>query len=204
MKSPSVRSASAAAAIGIHVIAAAALLAQAPVRSVLLSAPPLMVELISAPRREAPPADVRPPQPTRVARLPELPLPPDVLVPSAPPTPPPSVAAPSAPAVPAAAPVASAQAITPAIYDADYLQNPPPDYPRLSRRMQEEGRVVLRVLVNTEGAAADIEIGRSSGHPRLDDAAREAVRRWKFIPARRGDDRIAAWVLVPISFRLKG
>src|ERR1700740_2668549 len=161
MKSPSIRSASAAAAIGIHVIAAAALLAQAPVRSVLLSAPPLMVELISAPPREAPPADVRPRQPTRVARLPELPLPPDVLVPSAPPTPPPSVAAPAA----------SAQAITPAIYDADYLQNPPPDYPRLSRRMQEEGRVVLRVLVNTEGAAADIEIGRSSGHPRLDDAA---------------------------------
>jgi protein TonB len=94
--------------------------------------------------------------------------------------------------------------VTPPVFNADYLVNPPPPYPTLSRRKGEEGRVVLRVLVNAAGTAQTVEIRASSGHERLDMAARDTVRRWKFVPARRGAEPVSAWVLVPISFRLEG
>lgn len=92
--------------------------------------------------------------------------------------------------------------ILPPQFDAAYLRNPEPDYPALSRRLREEGRVVLRVLVTEEGAPQQVELRQTSGHPRLDQAALEAVRRWRFAPARRGADRLAAWVLVPLAFSL--
>jgi len=94
--------------------------------------------------------------------------------------------------------------ITAPIFNADYLRNPPPAYPTLSRRIGEQGRVVLRVLVSAAGSPQAVEIRESSGHPRLDRAAREAVERWRFVPAKRGDQPIAAWVLVPVSFSLEG
>lgn len=87
-------------------------------------------------------------------------------------------------------------------FDAAYLQNPEPDYPSLSKRFGEEGRVILRVLVNPEGQPEQVEIRQSSGHVRLDQAALGTVRRWRFTPARRGAERLAAWVLVPLSFQL--
>jgi protein TonB len=70
--------------------------------------------------------------------------------------------------------------------------------------MGEQGRVVLRVLVNADGRPEQVELRGSSGSPRLDGAALETVRRWKFVPARQGERPVAAWVLVPISFRLEG
>lgn len=88
-------------------------------------------------------------------------------------------------------------------FDADYLDNPKPAYPPLSRRMGEEGRVVLRVRVAAGGLPTDIGIHTSSGSARLDQAAFDAVRRWKFVSARRGTEAIAASVLVPIVFSLK-
>lgn len=93
--------------------------------------------------------------------------------------------------------------ITQARFDADYLQNPKPVYPPASRRLGEEGKVVLRVHVTPEGHAAEIEIKGSSNFPRLDNAARDAVARWRFVPARSGDAPIATWVLVPIVFALE-
>ncbi len=92
--------------------------------------------------------------------------------------------------------------VLPPRFDAAYLRNPEPDYPALSRRFREEGRVVLRVLVSEEGISRHLEIRDSSGHPRLDQAALEAVRRWRFTPARRGTEPTAAWVLVPLTFSL--
>ncbi|HRE17577.1 MAG TPA: energy transducer TonB, partial [Rhodocyclaceae bacterium] len=74
-------------------------------------------------------------------------------------------------------------AIVPPKFDAAYLANPPPPYPGMSRRLNETGRVLLRVKVSPEGLPTDIDIAQSSGYPRLDEAAREAVRGWKFIPA---------------------
>jgi protein TonB len=91
----------------------------------------------------------------------------------------------------------------PASADAAYLHNPAPVYPPLSRRRGEEGRVVLRVRVLDDGSAATVEIATGSGYPRLDNAARETVRNWRFVPARRGDARIDSWLNIPIVFRLE-
>lgn len=96
----------------------------------------------------------------------------------------------------APAPVAAAR------FDADYLNNPEPAYPLLSRRQGESGKVLLLVQVTAHGTAAQVEIKQGCGFPRLDQAALNAVRNWRFVPARRGDDTVAASVLVPITFRL--
>ena len=88
-------------------------------------------------------------------------------------------------------------------FDAAYLNNPRPEYPRIARRMGEQGRVLLNVFVNAAGNPEKVEIRASSGHARLDQAAREAVQRWKFVPARRGNEPVSAWVIVPVSFVLE-
>jgi protein TonB len=123
--------------------------------------------------------------------------------PEASPAPSPVVVPPApAPVPPVAAPPAPVQATQPR-FDADYLDNPKPPYPPLSRRMGEQGRVVLRVHVTPDGAAGEVLLASSSGSPRLDESALATVRRWKFVPARRGTDAVAAWVLIPIAFTLK-
>lgn len=88
-------------------------------------------------------------------------------------------------------------------FDAAYLDNPPPAYPPLSRRLGEQGRVLVRVFVEPGGSPKQVELRASSGHRRLDAAAVAAVRRWRFVPARRGEEPVGAWVLVPISFNLR-
>jgi len=115
-------------------------------------------------------------------------------------TAPPPPAAPPPPVQAAPAPVA----VTPPDYGAAYLNNPAPVYPPMSKRLREQGRVVLRVHVAATGGVDEIQVRTSSGHLRLDQAAREAVQRWKFVPARHGGESIAAWVLVPIPFVLIG
>jgi protein TonB len=65
----------------------------------------------------------------------------------------------------------------------------------------EAGRVVLNVQVSATGAAEQVSVRTSSGSERLDQAALKAVKQWKFIPARRGDEAVAAQVLVPITFK---
>jgi len=101
-------------------------------------------------------------------------------------------------------PAAPSQAVqTAPRFDADYLENPAPVYPQLSRRAGEEGKVVLRVFVEPSGLPSRVEVRTSSGFERLDKSAVAAVGRWKFIPARLGDDVVGAWVLVPINFSLK-
>lgn len=106
--------------------------------------------------------------------------------------------------MPIAATAPPAASVSEPRFDAAYLDNPAPVYPALSRRLREDGRVLLRVFVESSGRPGQIEINVSSGSPRLDQAARDAVSRWKFIPARRGAEAVAAWVLVPIVFNLRG
>lgn len=92
---------------------------------------------------------------------------------------------------------------TPPSYTADYLRNPPPEYPLSARRLGQEGKVVLRVKVDPFGAPVEVHLAQSSGVMSLDRAALEAVQRWSFVPARRGEEAVAAWVEVPIRFQLR-
>jgi protein TonB len=92
-------------------------------------------------------------------------------------------------------------ALTAARFDADYLHNPAPAYPAQSRRLKEEGTVLLLVRVSVEGAPLSVEIRNSSGFERLDEAGLQAVRQWRFVPAKRGSENVAASVLVPIQFK---
>ena len=116
-----------------------------------------------------------------------------------------------APAAPLAAspefrqppPVAAVEPLIQARFDADYLRNPAPAYPAPSRRLGEEGKVVLRVLVSPQGMAEAVELKSASGSPRLDDAALNTVKNWRFSPARRGETPVQSWVLVPIIFKLE-
>lgn len=93
--------------------------------------------------------------------------------------------------------------LTPARFDAAYLHNPKPEYPPASRRGSEEGKVLLRVSVGTDGSAQSVEVISSSGFSRLDQAAMAAVRRWRFAPARRGETPVEGNVRVPINFSLE-
>jgi protein TonB len=77
-----------------------------------------------------------------------------------------------------------------------------PRYPPESARAREEGTVLLRVLVDEAGAPQQVDIARSSGHARLDNAAREAVSRARFRPVLRNGVAIPVWGTVPIAFRL--
>ncbi|MDR2690349.1 MAG: energy transducer TonB [Azoarcus sp.] len=88
-------------------------------------------------------------------------------------------------------------------YDAAYLHNPQPPYPSMSKSLREEGTVMLRVHVLSDGKAEQVDIKQSSGSRRLDEAARASVSRWRFLPARRGSEAVASWVLVPITFHLE-
>jgi protein TonB len=92
-------------------------------------------------------------------------------------------------------------ALTAARFDADYLHNPAPAYPAQSRRLKEEGTVLLLVRVSVEGTPLSVEVRNSSGFERLDEAGLQAVRQWRFVPAKRGGENVAASVLVPIQFK---
>jgi protein TonB len=103
-----------------------------------------------------------------------------------------------------ATPTPTASIPTQPRFDAAYLDNPKPPYPGISRRLGEQGRVVLRVSVTAGGLPQTVQIHTSSGYARLDDSALETVRRWKFVAAKLGNEPVAATVLVPIIFSLKG
>ena len=117
---------------------------------------------------------------------------------------------PSAPAEPAPAPTTASNSsadATPTVVmpssSAAYLNNPRPAYPSISRRMGEQGKVMLRVFVNAQGQPERIEIKQSSGFERLDKAAIAAVQRWKFTPGTRNGVAEAMWNIVPINFVLE-
>ncbi|MGC2306279.1 energy transducer TonB, partial [Candidatus Binatus sp.] len=86
---------------------------------------------------------------------------------------------------------------------ADYASNPPPIYPAVARRREQQGTVTVKVLVGADGSVERAEIADSSGFDALDDAALDTVRsRWRFVPARRAGLAVESWVLVPIRFAL--
>jgi protein TonB len=88
------------------------------------------------------------------------------------------------------------------LVQASYGYAPKPEYPHSARSAGKEGRVLLRVLVDAQGKTKTVEVNLSSGSDALDRAAVDAVRRWRFSPARHGDQPVESWVRIPIDFRL--
>lgn len=114
-----------------------------------------------------------------------------------------AVSKPPEPAPPQEAPIEPAHMpVTPPRVDASQLKNPAPPYPSLSRRLREEGTVVLELLILADGTVGEIRVQTSSGFSRLDQSALETVRHWKFVPAKRGDQSIAYTYLQPLEFSL--
>lgn len=195
-----------AVTVALHAALVVGLLSYAPARQTLAELAPIMVNLIQ-PQQPEPPKELPKPKPVVKQPIKVEPKPQPLLTVTEPtPTPSPIVAPPPPPPQPVepiAAPPAPPAPIIPPQFNADYLNNPAPQYPALSKRLGEEGRVILRVYVDERGLPARVEMRTSSGHGRLDEIALETVKQWKFVPARRGDQAVSAWVLVPISFSLR-
>lgn len=109
---------------------------------------------------------------------------------------------PAAGKMPDALPIAQMVTTTPS-FDASYLKNPAPEYPSRAKRRGMEGVVMLGVLVAENGLAKSVNIAKSSGFSMLDASALDTVKRWKFVPAKRGNESVEARVMVPIEFRLE-
>jgi len=184
--------------IGLHGLVGLALATQRIVAD--YEPPPMIVSLLEVPTisEQPPPPAVPHFEPLQLPPLtiPEM-APIDEAVPAA-------ITVAAAPSAPESAPAVTAQEpIAEARFDVNYLNNPPPTYPVASRRMREEGLVVLRVKVRADGRVDAVLVHQRSGSMRLDEAALAAVKHWKFIPAKRGSQPIDSWVLVPIQFELK-
>ena len=188
----------------------------------------MVADWIEAPQPEVPPAPPAPPAPPKAATPPA----PQPKGPAPPPPPParapaaqaapvrPAVqtgsrgrrlvtgsagasaanaitAAPSAPPAPPAPPKVELPSSS-----ASYLNNAPPHYPAISRRMGEQGRVVVRALIDTNGTASQASIQTSSGYERLDQTALSTVQRWRYVPGKRGGVPEAMWFSIPLNFVL--
>jgi protein TonB len=125
------------------------------------------------------------------------PSPSAITAPPAPPEPP--APAPAQEPAPSPAAPATPRTITSGV---EYIQAPQPQYPMAAKRMGEEGQVILRVLVNEKGRSEGVEIQKSSGSTRLDEAARQSVRRALFKPYIENGKPVAVYAIVPIKFQL--
>ncbi len=220
------------AILGVHGAVLWALLQVEAVRDAVRESAPMFVDWIAAPAPAVVPVTpVMPvlptPQPPRVVprkieaatpRSKPLPSPPAPLVTATPSLSSAPGAEPAAPALPAAAepvagpapalaavpspaPPAAPQQIPPSAVQ--YLVEPAPEYPRLSARAGETGRVMVRVLIDAGGLPREVQVGRSSGFPRLDAAALAAVQKARFRPPTLNGQPVFGWANVPIDFGLE-
>lgn len=217
------------AVVGLHVGLIWALQSGLLLRTAQLIVPvEVLAQLIELPQPEptppAPPAPPVPPaQPVKPAPVQKKSVPKPVVRPQAQPlaiadpTPSPDaptgslvptpVATPATVAVAEAPAAAAAPPSPPAVQlpssNADYLQNPKPSYPALSKRLGEQGKVVIRVLIGADGTPRKAELRQSSGFERLDQAALNTVLKWRYVPGKRGGVAEDMWFNVPINFVLE-
>ena len=214
------------AVVGFHVLGLWALQAGLLRRAVELVVPvSVMAELIEPPQPQLPPTAPPPvqrtapkpqaaphpkpvapvaAQPVAVASPTPSPLAPVGVIepqPPAAPTPVTTVAEPAGPAAPPAPPAPPKIELPSS--SADYLNNPPPPYPPLSKRLGEQGKVVVRAFIEANGTATKAEIRTSSGYERLDQAALQTVLKWRYVPGKRAGAAEAMWFNVPIHFVLE-
>ncbi|MBN8476662.1 energy transducer TonB [Sulfuritalea sp.] len=192
-------------AAAAHALLIALIAVVVPAEQLKAAIQPMAVRLVEILPELPKPKPPEPPRPKKLQPPAPLPLLTSNAVSDAAPA---FVVQPQPPAPPRALPIDVAPApapvaITAARFDADYLHNPKPVYPHASRRLGEQGKVLLRVFVSAAGLAEKVEIKLGSGFARLDQAAEEAVSRWRFVPAKRGEQAIAGWVQVPITFQLE-
>lgn len=100
-------------------------------------------------------------------------------------------------------PAKTIEEYTPPSFSAEYLHNPAPEYPPQAKRRGEQGRVLLRVTVSASGEATVVLVSQSSGYALLDQSALQAVRAWRFAPARFNNHAVVAEVTVPVKFTLE-
>lgn len=156
-----------------------------------------------APQPVVPRKPVAPPPAPKLAADPELAPAPKAPTGTVEPQPaPPPVTAPATAAPEAPAPPPPPRLELPSS-SADYLQNPKPVYPPASKRLGEQGKVLVRVLIGVDGTALDAEVKQSSGYDRLDRAALETVRKWRYVPGKRAGVPEAMWFDVPIHYVLE-
>lgn len=146
-----------------------------------------------------PPRDERPAEPPRAPVLAAPPDSPPAAATFSVPAPEPK---PAPPVEPPPRPQPAPAAVTAPRSDAAYLNNPKPAYPLAARRRGEQGTVLVRVLVSAEGLAVNVSLEKSSGHPALDESALNAVKAWRFVPARQGAQAVEAPHVVPVVFKL--
>lgn len=166
----------------------------------VVEAPPI-VEPIKAVFIDSPPVEPEPyvpPETPPVAQQPVV----DVALPDIPPitTPMETITVPPVTEVPP-----STEPSTPAVIEAKSLsvtRRIEPVYPPASRRLDEHGAVRLKVLVDETGRPREVQVAKSSGFDRLDQAAVAAVRRWQFSPAMQESRAVTAWTQVNVVFQL--
>ncbi|MCE9660515.1 MAG: energy transducer TonB [Burkholderiales bacterium] len=203
-----------AAILAAHVAGIWGLLQIREVRDAVAEVAPMFVSLVAP----EPPKPLPPPPPPVQQPVPKRPPP---VVIAAPPTPTPTpapfivppppaevpvpvvpppvavVAAPAPPAPPPAPKIIPASAV-------QYLGDPPlPEYPRLSIRAGETGRVMLRIYIDEAGLPRTVQVERSSGHPRLDEAGAAAMKKARFKPYTENGQAVAGWAFVPLDFALE-
>lgn len=171
--------------------------------------PTIQGVLVMAEPEAAPPPPPEPPPPPPPEKKPEpKPIAKPKPLPKAPPSeravkePEPEPLLPAEkPAEPLPAALAPAPVVPPRA-EAGQLSNPAPVYPSLSRRLREEGTVVLEILIKADGTVGEIKIKSSSGFKRLDEAATKAVKQWRYLPATQGGQTIDFWYEQPVEFNL--
>lgn len=140
------------------------------------------------------PRPVEKPRPQQLVAAAPVLTPADFVAPPPPPPPPPAAEAPPRPAGPVT--LGSELAVS-------CPERRPPSYPPLSRRMGEEGKAVLRVELDEQGAVSAAQVATSSGFARLDEAALAAVKTWRCTPAQRDGRPVRAVALQPFKFMLQ-
>ena len=170
----------------------------------------MMEQPVPLPLAPAEPLPQRKPEAPRIAsQAPAIPQPAPVLALPAPQAPAANAFTVPAPEVSELSPAPEQKqqvasiAATPPAYGAAYLRNPAPPYPAAARRNGVQGTVMLKVVVARDGLPARVELEKSSGSMHLDSAALEAVKAWRFVPARRGNEPVEGIVTFPIVFRLE-